>query len=83
MSAPHFGPPASHGRTSDQSPGYYSSPGNRRQIGEHGVMNNERGAGPLRKAKESHRKNERTKNAENGRVGTMTLFITESPKHQK
>ncbi|OWM90773.1 hypothetical protein CDL15_Pgr002696 [Punica granatum] len=34
-------------------------------------MNNERRAGSLRKAKESHRKNERTKNPENGRADPL------------
>ncbi|OWM65105.1 hypothetical protein CDL15_Pgr028288 [Punica granatum] len=75
LSAPHFGPPASHTRISDRGPGHYSSPGNQRQIGEeHGL---------LRKAEESHRKNERTRNPRNDRAHTVALFITESPKHRK
>ncbi|OWM72676.1 hypothetical protein CDL15_Pgr004926 [Punica granatum] len=83
LSAPHFGPPASHTRIPDRSPGHYSSPGNQRQICGHGVMSNRRRARSLRKAKESFRKNERTKNPENGRAGTVALFFNESPKHRK
>ncbi|OWM66623.1 hypothetical protein CDL15_Pgr005060 [Punica granatum] len=39
--------------------------------------------GPPRKAEESHQKNRRTRNPENDGVGTVALFITESPKHRK
>ncbi|PKI64277.1 hypothetical protein CRG98_015317 [Punica granatum] len=42
LSEPYFGPPASHTRIPDRSPGHYSSPGNQRQIGGHGVMSNRR-----------------------------------------
>ncbi|OWM71023.1 hypothetical protein CDL15_Pgr026909 [Punica granatum] len=83
VSAPHFGPPASHTRIPDRSPGHYLSPGNQRQIGGHGVMNNGRRARSLRKAEESHQKNERTRNPENDGAGTVALFITKSPKHRK
>ncbi|PKI73120.1 hypothetical protein CRG98_006485 [Punica granatum] len=44
LSAPYFGPPASHSRIPDRSPGRYSSTGNQRQIGGHGVMSNKRRA---------------------------------------
>ncbi|OWM87139.1 hypothetical protein CDL15_Pgr024029 [Punica granatum] len=81
VSAPHFGPPASHTRIPDRSPGHYSSPGNQRQIGGHGVMNKGRRARSLRKAEESHQKSERTRNPQNDGAGTVALFITESPKH--
>ncbi|PKI78897.1 hypothetical protein CRG98_000758 [Punica granatum] len=57
LSVPHFGPPASYMRISDQSPGYYSSPGNQRRTCGHGVINNRRRAGSIRKAEESSRKN--------------------------
>ncbi|OWM89016.1 hypothetical protein CDL15_Pgr016400 [Punica granatum] len=83
LSAPHFGSSASYTRIPDQSSGCYSSPGNQRQIGEHGVMNNERRAWSLRKAKESHRKNLQAKDPENSGAGTAALFITESLKHRK
>ncbi|OWM77038.1 hypothetical protein CDL15_Pgr002678 [Punica granatum] len=83
VSAPHFGPPASHTRIPDQSSGRYSSSGNQRRIGGHGVMNNGRRAGSLRKAEESSQKNERTKNPENDGAGTVALLIIESPKHRK
>ncbi|PKI47852.1 hypothetical protein CRG98_031755 [Punica granatum] len=82
-SAPHFGPPTSHTRIPDRSPGHYSSPSHQRQISGRGVMNNRRKAGSLRKADEGHRKNLRVKNPENDGAGTMALFITESPKHRK
>ncbi|OWM76866.1 hypothetical protein CDL15_Pgr019161 [Punica granatum] len=39
--------------------------------------------GPPRKAEESHQKNERTRNPRNDGADTVTLFITESPKHRK
>ncbi|PKI65184.1 hypothetical protein CRG98_014423, partial [Punica granatum] len=57
--------------------------GNQRQICGHGVMSNRRRAGSLRKAKESFRKNRRTRNPENNGASTVALFITESPKHRK
>ncbi|OWM77828.1 hypothetical protein CDL15_Pgr009375 [Punica granatum] len=53
LSAPHFGPPASHTRIPDQSSGRYSSSSNQRQVGGHGVTNNGRRAGSIRKAEES------------------------------
>ncbi|OWM76791.1 hypothetical protein CDL15_Pgr014213 [Punica granatum] len=83
MSAPHFGPSASHTRILDRSPGHYSSPSHQRQISGRGVMNNGRKAGSLRKAEEGHQKNLRVKNPENDGAGTVALFITESPKHRK
>ncbi|PKI68511.1 hypothetical protein CRG98_011107 [Punica granatum] len=46
-------------------------------------MNNGRRARSLRKAEESHQKNERTRNLENDGTGTVALFITESPKYRK
>ncbi|OWM77054.1 hypothetical protein CDL15_Pgr002577 [Punica granatum] len=39
--------------------------------------------GPPRKAEESHQKNLQARNPENNGVGTVALFITESPKHRK
>ncbi|OWM76797.1 hypothetical protein CDL15_Pgr021189 [Punica granatum] len=83
LSAPHFGPPVSYTRIPDQSPGYYSSPGNRRRTCGHGDTNNRRRAGSIRKAEESSRKNLQAKNPENSGVGTVALFITESLKHRK
>ncbi|PKI50773.1 hypothetical protein CRG98_028837 [Punica granatum] len=83
LSAPHFGPLASYTRIPDQSPGYYSSPGNRRRTCGHGDTNNRRRAGSIRKAEESSRKNLQTKNPENSGVGIVALFITESLKHRK
>ncbi|OWM75261.1 hypothetical protein CDL15_Pgr023782 [Punica granatum] len=61
----------------------YSPSGNLRQIGGHEDMNNGRRARSLRKAEESHQKNERTRNLENDGTGTVALFITESPKYRK
>ncbi|PKI48818.1 hypothetical protein CRG98_030795, partial [Punica granatum] len=81
--SPHFGPPASHTRISDRGPGHYSSPGNQRQVGEHGVMSNRRRARSTEKREESHRKNERTRNPRNDGANTVALFIIESPKHRK
>ncbi|OWM84264.1 hypothetical protein CDL15_Pgr011649 [Punica granatum] len=83
LSAPHFGPPASYMRIPDQSPGYYSSPGNQRRTCGHGVMNNRRRDGSIRKVEESSRKNLRAKNPEKSGAGTAALFITESLKHRK
>ncbi|PKI61730.1 hypothetical protein CRG98_017874 [Punica granatum] len=83
LSAPHFGPPASHTRTPDQSPGYYSSPSNRRRTRGHEDTNNRRRAGSIRKAEESSRKSLQAKSPENNGVGTVALFITESLKHRK
>ncbi|OWM74519.1 hypothetical protein CDL15_Pgr005098 [Punica granatum] len=83
LSAPHSGPPASHTRIPDRSSGHYSSPGNQRQIGGHGVMSNGRKAGSLKKVEESSRRNLQAKNLENSRAGTVALFTTESPKHRK
>ncbi|OWM74040.1 hypothetical protein CDL15_Pgr020949 [Punica granatum] len=87
LSAPHFGPPASaQGFPTEARDTIYRpaiSPGNRREIGGHGVMNNKEKHGPLRKAKESSQKNRRTRNPENNGAGTVALFITESPKHRK
>ncbi|PKI67625.1 hypothetical protein CRG98_011981 [Punica granatum] len=77
LSAPHFGPPASHTRIPDQNSGRYSSSGNQRQIGGHRVMNNGRRAGSIRKAEESSQKNERTRNPENDGAGIVALFITD------
>ncbi|OWM84361.1 hypothetical protein CDL15_Pgr021930 [Punica granatum] len=71
----------SHDRGGD--PGYYSSPGNQRQTCGHRVINHRRRVGSIRKAEESSRKNLQTKNPENDGAGTVALFITESPKHQK
>ncbi|PKI60244.1 hypothetical protein CRG98_019364 [Punica granatum] len=83
LSAPHFGPPASHTRISDRGPGHYSSPGNQRQVGEHGVMSNRRRARSTEKSEESHRKNERIRNPRNDGADTVALFIIESLKHRK
>ncbi|PKI45941.1 hypothetical protein CRG98_033665 [Punica granatum] len=44
LSAPHFGPLASHGRTFDQSSGHYSSSGNQRRTCGHGTTSNRRRA---------------------------------------
>ncbi|PKI47576.1 hypothetical protein CRG98_032031 [Punica granatum] len=70
-------------RIPDQSPGYYSSPGNRRRTCGHRVMNDRRRAESIRKVEESSQKNLQAKNPENSGVGTMALFITESLKHRK
>ncbi|PKI58498.1 hypothetical protein CRG98_021100 [Punica granatum] len=43
LSAPHFGPPASHVRIPDRSPGHYSSPGNQRAPG---VRSTDKGTAP-------------------------------------
>ncbi|OWM63571.1 hypothetical protein CDL15_Pgr021182 [Punica granatum] len=83
LSPPHFGPPASHTRIPDQSSGRYSSSGNQRRISGHGVMNDRRKAGSIRKAEESSQKNLQAKNPENSGAGTVALFITESLKHRK
>ncbi|PKI56239.1 hypothetical protein CRG98_023370 [Punica granatum] len=83
LSAPHFGPPASYMRIPDQSPGYYSSPGNQRRTCGHGVMNNRRRDGSIRKAEESSRKGKQATNLRATGAGTTVLFITESSKHQK
>ncbi|PKI61984.1 hypothetical protein CRG98_017616 [Punica granatum] len=70
-------------RIPNQSPGYYSSLGNRRRTCGHRVMNDRRRAGSIRKAKESSQKNLQAKNPENSGAGTVALFITESLKHRK
>ncbi|OWM80210.1 hypothetical protein CDL15_Pgr012341 [Punica granatum] len=79
LSAPHFGPPASHTRISDRGPGHYSSPGNQRRIVRHGVMNNGRRGRSLRKAEESHQKSERTRNPQND---GLALWHNSSSSHR-
>ncbi|PKI61988.1 hypothetical protein CRG98_017620 [Punica granatum] len=70
-------------RIPDQSPGYYSSPGNRRRMCGHGVMNNRRRAGSARKAEESGQKNRQDKEPQkqwSRHCGTIHHRITEAPK---
>ncbi|OWM63340.1 hypothetical protein CDL15_Pgr022085 [Punica granatum] len=70
-------------RTSDQSSGHYSRPGNRRRTCGHRVMNYKREAGSTRKAQERNRKSKQTTSPEATEAGIVALFITGSPKRQK
>ncbi|OWM84569.1 hypothetical protein CDL15_Pgr028304 [Punica granatum] len=83
LSAPHFGPPASHTRISDRGPGHYSSPGNQRQVGEHGVMSNRRRARSTEKSggkPSEERTNKESPKRQSWHCGTILHRVTEAPK---
>ncbi|PKI47269.1 hypothetical protein CRG98_032340 [Punica granatum] len=83
LSAPHFGPPASHVRIPNRSPGHYSSPGNQRQIGGHGVMSNKRRARSTEKGgreQSEERANKESQKRRSWHCGTIHHRVTETPK---
>ncbi|PKI74117.1 hypothetical protein CRG98_005496 [Punica granatum] len=83
LSAPHFGPPASHTRIPDRSPRHYSSPGHQRQIGGHGVMSNRRGARSTEKGgreQSEERTDKESRKRRSCHCGTIHHRVTEAPK---
>ncbi|OWM71001.1 hypothetical protein CDL15_Pgr008083 [Punica granatum] len=83
LSAPHFGPPASHTRIPDRSPGHYSSPGNQRQIGGHGVMSNRRRArstGKGGREQSEERTDKESRKRRSWHCDTIHHRVTEAPK---
>ncbi|OWM72783.1 hypothetical protein CDL15_Pgr024835 [Punica granatum] len=83
VSAPHFGPPASHTRIPDQSSGHYSSSGNQRQIGGHRVMNKRRRARSTEKGGREYleeRTNKESRKRRSWHCGTIHHRVTEASK---
>ncbi|PKI49417.1 hypothetical protein CRG98_030187 [Punica granatum] len=70
-------------RIPDQSSGHYSSSGDHRKIGGHGVMNNRRRARSTEKGEREQSEERTNKESQNDEASTVALFIIESPKHQK
>ncbi|OWM65118.1 hypothetical protein CDL15_Pgr027229 [Punica granatum] len=83
LSAPYFGPPASHTRIPDRSLGRYSSPGNQRQKGGHRVMSNRRRARSTEKGGREQSEERTDKESQKRRsqhCGTIHHRVTEAPK---